>query len=184
MQYERIFLDKFFNHVGSWLGDAYCHLLSNCTMGLFDRGGFVCAHRINSRVFNLDGFSMSEMSKQKALNWLVSNVKQWPAADSDARPQNPAKTSWHYDLETKSWQLFVIMRADDLVYISQGDWAIEKGRIAAEKRQVINARFEKKMKDKDYFRWNGYIPNKLEAKAQMSNLAAKLRGENDDRFNN
>ena len=126
---------------------------------------------------------MSEMSKQKALNWLVSHVKQWPAAGGDTRPQSHSKTSWHFDLETKSWQLFVIMPADEPVYISEGDWSIERGRIDREKRQIINARFEKKMKEKDYFRWNGYIPNKLEAKAQMSNLAAKLRGENDDRFN-
>ena len=118
---------------------------------------------------------MSEMSKQKALNWLVSNVKQWPAADGDTRPQNPAKTSWHFDLVTKGWQLFVIISADEPVYISQGDWAIEKRRIAAEKQKVITERYEQKMTDKGYHRWNGRIPDTLEAKAKMANLAAKLR---------
>ena len=118
---------------------------------------------------------MSEMSKQKALNWLVSHVKQWPAADSDTRPQSHSKTSWHYDPETKGWQLFVIMRADAPVYISQGDWSIEKGRIAAEKRKVITERYEQKMTGKGFYRWNGRIPNTLEAKAKMANLAAKLR---------
>ena len=119
--------------------------------------------------------NLLKVSKQKALNWLVNNVKKWPAANGDTRPTNPAKTSWHFDLESKSWQLFVIMRADEPVYISQGDWAIEKGRIDRQKRQVINARFEQKMKEKDYFRWNGRIPNTLEAKEKMANLAAKLR---------
>lgn len=118
---------------------------------------------------------MSEMSKQKALNWLVNNVRQWPAANGYARPTNPAKTSWHYDPETKGWQLFVIISADEPIYISQGDWSIEKGRIAAEKRKVITERFEQKMSDKGYCRWNGRIPNTLEAKAKMANLAAKLR---------
>ena len=157
------------------MGDTYCHLSSDCTVGLFDRGGFVPADWVNSRFLDLGWFSMSEMSKHKALIWLVSNVKQWPAVGGDTRPQSHAKTSWHFDLESKSWQLFVIMRADEPVYISQGEWAIEKGRIDRQKRQVINARFEQKMKEKDYFRWNGRIPNTLEAKEKMANLAAKLR---------
>ena len=124
------------------------------------------------------------MNKQKAIKWLVNNVKKWPTVDEGKRPQAPAKTCWHFDLGSKSWQLYVNVGEDEPVFITQGDWAIEKGRIAAEKRKVINERFMSAMKKKDYFRWNGYIPNKLEAKAEMSNLAAKLRSESDDRFDN
>lgn len=122
------------------------------------------------------------MSKQEALNWLVNNVKQWPTVDKSKRPRNPAKACWHFDLSSESWQLYVSISADESVFIAQADWAIEKSRIAAEKRQVRNARFVQKMKEKDYFRWNGYIPSTPEAKAQMSNLAAELRDENDGRF--
>ena len=118
---------------------------------------------------------MSEMSKQKALNWLVNNVRQWPGPSGDIRPQNPARTSWHFDLGTKSWTLFVIIREDEPIYISQGDWAIERGRIATEKQNVAVKRYEQKMTDNGFYRWNGRIPNTLEAKAKMANLAAKLR---------
>ena len=120
---------------------------------------------------------------QKALDWLVSNVKQWPTVGEGKRPRCADKMRWHFDLAASRWMLYVSMGADQSAFITQGDWAIEKTRIASEKRQVINARFEQKMKEKDYFRWSGYVPNKLEAKAAMANLAAKLRGENDDRFN-
>ena len=86
-------------------------------------------------------------------------------------------TCWHFDLASKSWQLYVNVGEGEPVFITQGDWSIEKGRIAAEKQKVRTGRFEQKMEEKGYVRWNGRIPNKLEARAKMANLAAKLRGE-------
>ena len=174
MNHERIFLDRLSNYLGGWLGDAYCHLSSNCTMGFFDCGGNIRADWQHSRILNLDGFSMN---KQKASDWLINNVKKWPTVDNGKRPKTPAKTCWHFDLASKSWQLYVNVGEDEPVFITQGDWSIEKGRIAAEKQKVRTDRFEQKMEEKGYVRWNGRIPNKLEARAKMANLAAKLRGE-------
>ena len=174
MNHERIFLDRLSNYLGGWLGDAYCHLSSNCTVGLFDSGGNIRADRQHSRILNLDGFSMN---KQKALDWLVSNVKRWPTAEEGKRPQNPAMTCWHFATESSSWELYINVGGDEPSYITQGDWSIEKGRIAAAKQRARTDRFEQKMEAKGYVRWNGRIPNKLEARAKMANLAAKLRGE-------
>lgn len=183
MKHERIFLGKLYINLGGWLGNTHRYLFSDCSVGVFNRGRFVRTDWFNSRVFDLGRVSMSTKSKKEALYWLISNVKQWPVVGVGTLPKTLDATFWHYDLTLKSWLLYVSVSESESAFISQGEWAIEKGRIAAEKRQVINERFRKKMKDNDYFRWNGYIPNKLEAKAAMANLAAKLRGENDDRFN-
>ena len=161
--------------MGSWVGDAYCHLSSNCTMGLFDCWGFVRADWINTRFLNLDGLSMSEMSKQQALDWLVINVKKWPTREEGKRPIAPEKTVWHSDVATDSWMLYVSLGENESAFIAEGDWAIEKKRIAAEKRKRRNARFKQGKKENGCVRWNGYIPNSPEAKAKMTNLAAKLR---------
>ena len=48
-----------------------------------------------------------------------------------------------------------------------------------ELKRLRDKRFIQRMKEKGYFRFSSWIPNKQESKDKMSDLAAELRGEDD-----